>query len=360
MRSAKFSSYLLALAVVAMLLSRGIFPQNANRPPAYPSHLPYSFSNVVWWSDDELRDLLKKQIPNLGDEVATTTGAEGGIRQALKVLLKQKGIVAEVQSEEPSYSALFAERAPGAPPMSVEFSISSPQILIDKIVISRAPDALIAPLKETLGGREGHNYSSGQDWLVRSQITEKLEANGYLDTRVDISHDVPRRDGANYVVNLLITLTPGPQYHIASISADAGPLLPGRDLSSLFARRPGDVANGNPFGRLPGELRAYYEQRGFADVEINGTPVLDKEHAQVSYHLSVVAGPMYRLQTVTIQHLDPEQERRVQDLLGMKPGDIFNQMAIDSLYQKISLDPLLSAYHSASDRRRTRSLRPWT
>jgi outer membrane translocation and assembly module TamA len=318
--------------------------QTANQVQNYPSSLPYSFSNFVWWSDDELRALLKKQIPSLDDEVATTTEAESRIRLALKAFLKQKGILAEVQSQEPSYSAPFAERVPGAPPLRVVFTISSPRILVDKVVVSQAPDALLASLEETLHSREGNDYSSGQDWLVRSEVTEKLQSNGYLDSHADVSHGAPRKDGSNFAVNLLVAIASGPQYHISSISADGGPLLPGRDLSPMFAQRPGDIATENPFGRLPVQLRAYYEQRGFADVEIHGPTVLDKERALASYHLSFVPGPMYRLHTLTIQHLDSDQEKRARDLLGMKPGDVFDETAVNGLYRKLSLDPLLSAY----------------
>ncbi|HMD77372.1 MAG TPA: hypothetical protein VKG86_08360 [Terracidiphilus sp.] len=47
--------------------------QTAKPAPNYPTHLPYSFGNFVWWGDDELRALLKKRIPGLGDEIEPTS-----------------------------------------------------------------------------------------------------------------------------------------------------------------------------------------------------------------------------------------------------------------------------------------------
>jgi hypothetical protein len=85
--------------------------QSKEPPPNYPPRLPYGFSNFVWWSDDELRVALKKRIPGLGDEISTTSRAIGGMREALNALLKEKGITAEVQSEEPSYSALHPQES---------------------------------------------------------------------------------------------------------------------------------------------------------------------------------------------------------------------------------------------------------
>ncbi len=306
-----------------------------------PPSLPYSCTNCVWWSNDELRVLLKKQIPTISDEIPTTSVAEGRVRAALKLLLREKGITAEVQSEEPSSFALTAQRAP---PPAVTFSIATPRILIGKVLISGAPSDLRGSLQNQLQSREGTGYNKGQDWLVRSQVTDALESSGYLDSHIDISHSAPRLQTEAYVVDLLVDVASGPQYHIAEITADGGPLLPGRDLSGFFAQHPGDVVSAGPFGKLAGSLRAYYWQHGFADVEIGAPPILDKQHALVSYHLTVTPGPMYRLATLTIQHLRHDQEERARTLLSMKPGDIFDEMAINALSHKIPLDPLLAGY----------------
>jgi len=318
--------------------------QTVKQAQNHPTYLPYSFSNFIWWSDDELRALLKKQITGLGDEIKPTTTSEGKVRDALKILLKEKGIEAEVLSVEPSDFSLSGERAPGAPVPAIVFSISSPQVLVDKVVISHAPEDLVASLHENLRAREGHEYSAQQDWLVRSNTIEKLESQGYLQAQIDIVHDAPRRDDDHYLVNLVVSVTLGPQYRISSITADGGPLLQGRDLSQFFMQKPGDIAGAGPFGRLAGELRAYYWHYGYADVEIRGPGVLDHAKALVSYHLSVNPGPVYHLRSLIIHNLNAEQERKARELLGMKPGDVFDEMAVNGLYHKISTDPLLTAY----------------
>jgi outer membrane protein assembly factor BamA len=320
------------------------FSQTESVPPSHPDLLPYSFSNFVWWSDDELQSLLKSRIAGLGSELAPGSATEHRIRDVLAALLKEKGIPAEVQSIEPSSFALTATRAPGSPPPSIDFSILSPQILIDKILVTQAPDAVLPPLMESLHQKEGHQYHGGQLWMVRSRVADELDAKGYLDSQVSISHDAPRRIDDHYAVNLLIEIKSGVQYRIASVTADGGPLLQGKDLSSHFTKKSGDTAGGAPFGRLPGEIRALYWHYGYADVEIDGPPALDRSRGEVSYHLKVVPGPLYHLRSVSIHELNSAEESRVRDLLGMKPGDVFDEMAINDLSHKIASDPLLAAY----------------
>jgi hypothetical protein len=332
------------MAALSLFFSAVGSAQACPPSPRYPEKLPYRFSNFVWWSDVELRSLIKRRVPALGDELATTPEAEDRVREALVALLKEKGIAAEVQSNEPSNFALTAERAPGAPEPAIAFSILSPQVLIDEVVLSDAPESLKASLQENLQRRAGHEYSSSQDWMVRSDCADELNSRGYLEARIVVSHGAPRRDGDHYLVNLLVSIEAGPQYHISAITADGGPLRKGGGLSQYFAAKPGDVAVPNPFGRLAGDLRSVYWHYGYAAVEIHGPPVLDRQHALVSYHLEVVPGPIYHLNTLTIHKLDSVQEGKARELLGMKPGDVFDELAINGLYQRIRTEPTLAAY----------------
>ena len=59
--------------------------------------------------------------------------------------------------------------------------------------------------------------------------------------------------------------TSGPKFHVAKVDADGGPLLTGRDLSSYFSLKSGDVAAPNAFGKLIGGLRSTYWRAGYAD-----------------------------------------------------------------------------------------------
>jgi len=332
----------LLASAIATVAARAV--QAPNGDGSHPERLPYAFSNFVWWKDSELQGLLKSRIPGLGDEIAPRSPMEHKIHDVLIEILKEKGITAEVQSIEPSTFALTAERAPGSPPPAIVYSVLSPSILVDKVIISGAPENVAATLNERLQSREGHEYSSGQDWLVRSNAQEDLYAKGYLDAEVEVEHDLPRLSGNQFLVNVLVSIKPGPQYRIRSITADGGPLLEGRDLSSYFTQKPGDIAGSGPFGRLAGELRALYWHHGYADVEIQGPPVLDRPHAEVSYHLTVIPGTLYHLRSLTIHNLAPEQEQRIREVLGMKPGDIFDGTAVNDLYHKLGQDALLTGH----------------
>jgi hypothetical protein len=334
-------------ALVGALLLCFICPcwsQNAATPQNYPSRLPYRFSNFVWWSDSDLRNLLKNRIPTLGDEIAPASATESKIRDTLTGLLKEKQIVAEVQSQEPSTLQLTGERAPGAPEPAIVFSIASPQILVDKVLVPDDATGLADPIHEALQPREGKGYSSGANWSARATAEEQLEAHGYLEATVAVTHDPPRQEGDRYLVNLLVSITPGRQYRISSISAGGGPLLVSRDLSPSFSSKAGDIAGSGAFGSVPAQLRAYYWRYGYADVQTVVSKDLDRKNGTAALRLDVHPGPLYRVRTLTIDNLNAEQESKARALLGLKPGDVFDQLAINNLYHKIPTDPLLAGY----------------
>lgn len=306
------------------------------------TRFPYRFNNFVWWSDSELRGLLRQRVPGLRDQIPTTMTAESQIRNALLQILKQKGISGEVMIEDPPPGALQGPLDPGVPPPAIMFRMAEPRVLVDKVIISQAPHDLEARLYDYLKQREGREYASAADWIVQSTSAEELDRNGYIEGKVEVSHDAPRRDGDHYLVNLVVAVNSGPQYHVAHVTGDGGPLLAGRDLSSLFGARPGDLATPVAYGPLEGRVRGLYWHSGYADADVHTDRTLDREHALVSYQLKVTPGPLYHLRSVTIHGLTTQQEARVRELFTNKPGAVFDEMAINNLYRSVRTEPLLT------------------
>lgn len=318
---------------------------------SYPAHLPYGFANFVWWSDEDLRALLKARVAGLGDEVGTTNAALGRVRDALTSILKEKGITAQVQSEEPSPSAfgphdteLFGVPLPPPPTPTIIFSILTPKILIGRIEVNSNNDEVSQLVHAEVKDDEGRPYGKDSEafWVIR--IDEVLSQKGYLTSKPHFEHGPPKAAEGHYVVDLSLVVDAGPQFHIAAISADGGPLLRGRDFSSLFTSRVGDIAGPSPFRRLGPAIDAYYRHFGYADVQLGTEPVLDPGRALATYKLTVEPGPLYHLRSLTIQKLSAEQESKVRSLLEMKPGDVFQDDVINALYHKIADEPSLKGY----------------
>jgi hypothetical protein len=330
----------IALLVIGGLSTSGASHAQDARPVTIPQdRFPYAFSNFAWWSDTDLRTDLKKHLPMLGEEIGRGSSMESRIRTVLTQLLKEKGIQAEVQVIEPSMDVFSGKRVPEAPPPSIIYSVlGPPEILVEKLVLENVPGDASGPLDEVATYMQGKPYSAMTFWSDKQKIKDGLQQLGYLSSTVELDHGTPRRDGNHYLVPVKATITSGPKYHVASIKADGGPLVQGRDLSPYFAVKPGDVATPYAFGRLAGALRSVYWHAGYPDVDFVGPPVLDASHALASYELQVTPGPLYHLRNIKFENLDSTQETKVREMLGLKNGEVYDAMAVSGLNRKLS-DP---------------------
>jgi len=326
------------------VMTPGVFgqtPKTLQQPVS--ERLPYTFTNFPWWTDSQIRAELKHRIPSLGDEVGRGSAQEAQVRDALTAMLAAKGVRATVVSDEPSATSgavtAFVKTLPFYFPGAVqrphiEFSISAPQILVGGIELDSSPEGdLVGRVARQM---EGKPFDSSNTLLTAHQLAEPLQRHGYLSAEVVVSAGHPMRVDDNYYVPMKAEISAGPLYRVGMISADGGPLLRGRDLSGYFDLQTGEVATPYAFDRLESSIMTVYFQAGYASVHFVDKPDLDPEHATATYHLQTVTGPQYRLRTVTVRNLSPEQEAEVRNLLALAPGDVYDQIAIDELHAKVA------------------------
>jgi outer membrane protein assembly factor BamA len=278
-----FLAYFCAFAAT----STNARPQSNTEVSDSRDHFAYSFSNFVWWSDQDLRTSLKRHIPTLADTLPRNSSLETKI----SAVLDASGVLNEA-----------ANRFQLKPYVATSF------------------------------------------WFDKQQIELSLKQVGYLSSSVDLKPGTPRKDGERYLVPLTAIITAGAKYHVSTVKADGGPLFQGRDLSPYFALKPGDVATPSAFGRLAGLLRSAYWHAGYADVEFRGDPELNTTTAMASYRFEVIPGPIYRLRSIQTKNLNATQENQVKDLLGIKPGDVYDALAVATLNQKMARNSTLSGW----------------
>jgi hypothetical protein len=337
----------LCLFLIPLLLPANAPQLSAQVPSQQPvsERWAYSFSNFPWWTDSQIRSELKQRIPDLGDDLACGSAQEARVRQELTAMLQAKGVHATVVNVEPSavttqVSAFMATLPYYIPDANdhrprIVFGISVPQILVGPVTIDDAPQAQSDLLVHIGQQMQGKPYDSGMIAARGHELAQSLQGNGYLSAAVDVEQGTPVLQGDHYLVPVDAAVDAGPVYHVGMISADGGPLLRGRDLSPYFDLQTGDVATPYAFQRLESSIMTIYFQSGYASIHFMDTPILDRERGTATYRLQVVTGPQYRLRTLTVHNLSPEQESEVRHMLDLQPGDVYDQLAIDELHQKV-------------------------
>jgi outer membrane protein assembly factor BamA len=298
--------------------------------------------------------MLKQRIPSLSDEIVPGSPIEASIRTALTELLREKGINTIVQSFDPPMSVTTSVRVSEAPqfnmacatagmherdlpPVSIEFRfLDPPKVFIEKLVLENPPqDLLDGSFNETANSIKGKQYAAESFWLYKTQIIKALQQLGYLSATVTFQAGQPKKDGESYLVPVIATINSGSKYHVARIEVDGGALLQDKNLLPLVTAKAEDVATPDAFVRLEGMMRATYCQSGYEDVDFDDEPTLDTAHALAAYHIKVIPGAIYHLRSLTIDNLDATQQELAKQVLGLKPGDVFDYAAVAGLNQKL-------------------------
>jgi outer membrane protein assembly factor BamA len=215
-----------------------------------------------------------------------------------------------------------------------------PKILVGSVTISGAP-ALIEPqLTGFTDAVKGKPYNSAGYWYPKSRVTDVLQASGYLSATESLAAGPAEKVSASeYHVPLTLHIDSGPQYHIAALTVDGGPLFPNEDLAKRTAIGPGAIAMPSIAHHLEASIDAAYRHAGYPYVQFDDDPQLDVEHGLATYHIRVDPGPQYHIRSVSFANLDPALEPVAREILGIKPGDVYNSTALIMLLPKLRRDP---------------------
>jgi len=159
----------------------------------------------------------------------------------------------------------------------------------------------------------GRPYSALGDWSIRSRIKRVLHARATSTPRFKSAASRHVKMVSVSVV-LEVAVNAGPVFHISSIAATADRCSKQEPVAILHGET-GRCCRAACFRCLGAELAAFYRHSGYADVDVEVQPTLDREHAW-SPTPGCDSGPVYHLRSVAIKNLDAPQENRVRELLG--------------------------------------------
>jgi outer membrane protein insertion porin family len=258
----------------------------------------------------------------------------------MRLLNRDSDLVSQVCCCQPK-GLFLGPQIQDQPHPAILFSILAPKIVNGKLTFQDVPQELNASLEQEVQGISGKPFTEQSNAFAQMRVIEMLNNLGYLDGDARLQREAPHKNGENWVVDLLLTVTAGPRYRVASLAVDGGPLLEGKDFSKFYALKAGEYSSRPPFGALGLQLRALYEHKGYADVEVEVAPSKNPAEARVSYRLTVKPGLLYHLRSLKIEHLNAEQEARVREIFGTKAGDVYDGSATTRVYHALPNEPLL-------------------
>lgn len=296
--------------------------------------LPIAFDNFVWFSDDQLLDLLRARLPLFDGQLPEAGNFAEQVTDALNAVLAEKNI-----SGKADY--LRSASKLNGPIDSYVYRVTFHAIVVRNVDYPGAAPAEIPALQAA-------NQLTGQDYL-RSKVGPQAKFNllpvylsrGYLKAKLGDPVVKVASDGPQTLVDLSVPVTPGVQYKLKQISWNGNAAFPSNQLRGLIQLKEGEPANAVELDEDIAALQKLYGTKGYLMAEIKPVPSMDDTQSTVAYQLNVTEGDQFHMGDLLMDGIDDATAKRITAQFEMKKGDVYDRSYpkrfFDLIYRDISL-----------------------
>ena len=296
-------------------------------PAAGGQPLPVRFVNFAWWDHGDLLKILEQRIPLFHGTLPLQGNQTGEVEDALVALLREKGIPDARVTALPSYET------PGEPMNAVALSISSPAILVGQVNFNGSIPPVAEKLTTFAHALVDRNFDLREvNTTIRDSTQTIFEDAGYLDAISDpLVFAPPRKDLGGYVVDVQVTIHPGPLYRIGSIAIHPEPPLADSDLRAVLPFKTGDPAAASGVRTAVSALAHVYGDHGFLQARAAATLDKNVSNHTVNYSFTFSPGAQFHLASIDASALPTELQQEFSSLWHFAPGALVDKSFQDSL-----------------------------
>ena len=293
--------------------------------------LKVSYDNFPWFSDTELNDAIRKDLPFFDG----TLPGEGTVvdlaANSLAAFLASKGtpvsVGHDVQVNPLADGSLQQFHVTGIAPKIASIEFSDPNLAANRAVQQHIPEI------------RGKPYSRmAIDIFLAEAIRPVYQQLGNL--RATLGPAEVRLSGnpnqkLPEQIPIFVPCTPGAVYQWQGVEWSGNSALSTLTLTNAVAMKAGDVANGLSIEAGWDRVRDEYGHLGYLEVKVTPQPVYDDQAHKVSYKVSIAEGPQFKFNAMTVTGMSLAGERLIREAWPQKPGDVFDRKIFDQLLTRL-------------------------
>ena len=290
------------------------------------SPLRVSYDNFPWYSDSELDDALRKELPFY----------DGHLPEAGQVVERAAGVLkAFVSTRDPhieiAHQVVLSPLSDGS---EQQFTVEGPVPKIAKLEFSDPKLTEDLAVQTHIAEIVGHPYSRMTiNVFLAEQIRPTYHQQGFLQAKIGpaevrLSGD-PNQQKLAEQIPVYVPCVPGTIYRWKGVEWKGNAAISSVTLTNTMGLKAGDVANGQAIEGGWERVREEYGQRGFLEAKVTPVASYDDAGHTTSYEVSIVEGQVYRYGSMTISGMSLAGERKIQEAWSMKPGDLFDKKVFE-------------------------------
>jgi len=288
--------------------------------------LPVSYDNFPWYSDSELNDAVRKELPFYDGHLPEA----GQVVERAAAILKAF-VALRAPQVEITHQVVLSPLSDGS---EQQFSVEGPVPKIAKLEFGDPKLTEDLAVRAHIAEIAGHPYSRMTiNVFLAEQIRPIYQQQGFLQAQIGpaevrLSGD-PNQQKLADQIPVYVPCVPGTIYRWKGVDWKGNAAISSITLTNTMGLKTGDVANGQAIEGGWERVREEYGQRGFLEAKVTPLATYDDAGHTTSYEVSIVEGKVYRYGSMTISGMSLAGERKIQEAWSMKPGDLFDKKVFE-------------------------------
>ncbi len=252
-----------------------------------PWTIPVSFDNFVWFTNDQLVEALRRDLPTFDGTLPKSQEMPDLVIRSLQKLLETRKIPGRVE---------FAPEANlGGTLLQYIFAVKDPAPKLCRVQVtgtSVIPEKDLADAVRTGSGSDYSGFSVGN--VVKGTLTEMYRRRGHW--RATFGKPAVALEEAASCPGVAVTLSvaEGAPYAFAGAQWSGNPTVSAEQLDSALAMTAGEVADVSKLDAGLRAVRREYGRHGHLAMRSSYEPRLNEEAKRVTFDIQVTEGPQFR------------------------------------------------------------------
>src|SRR5579859_280279 len=258
--------------------------------------LRVSYDNFPWYSDSELDEALRKELPFY----------DGHLPEAGQVVERAAGVLKTfVAARDPqveiTHQIVLSPLTEGS---EQQFSVQGPVPKISKLEFSDPKLTEDLAVRAHIAEIVGHAYSRMTiDVFLAEQIRPIYQQQGFLQAKIGPAEvrlsGNPNQQKLAEQIPVYVPCVPGAIYKWKGVEWKGNAAISTITLTNTLGMKPGDVANGQAIEGGWERVREEYGQRGYLEAKVTPVAVYDDAAHTSSYEVSIVEGRVFHYGSMT-------------------------------------------------------------
>jgi outer membrane protein assembly factor BamA len=293
--------------------------------------LPVSYDNFPWYSDSELDDAVRKELPFYDGHLPEAGQVVERAAAVLKAFVSVRDPHIEI-----THQVVLSPLSDGS---EQQFTVEGPVPKIAKLEFGDPKLTEDLRVQAHIAEIAGHPYSRMTiNVFLAEQIRPIYQQQGFLQAKIGpaevrLSGD-PNQQKLAEQIPVYVPCVPGTIYRWKGVEWKGNAAISSITLANTMGLKAGDVANGQAIDGGWERVREEYGQRGFLEAKVTPVASYDDAGHTISFEVSIAEGRVYRYGSMTISGMSLAGERMIQAAWSVKPGDLFDKKVFeDFLYR---------------------------